>query len=621
MPRVGLTTGPGQIDQWQIVGERDQPMPGEHRLERRDVAHDVDYRQRSPRTRGHRRRGLEDLQQRIEPALGICAWQQRRRRIGTVQFGAGGDVGPELGFHEAFEDADHLRRLERPPTAGPQVDTTVDLVQPGGAVDVIGLGVIQGAVGVGEVLPPAHHRAEILERQMLRLVEQQLDHLDQQGPTPRVAVRPGEFDHLGAADVTGQQRLAHRGARLAQGNHPPHRRHVQPRPVGVGPHPPLDRTVPVVAVHTTSISHRHHRHGLRLDPSALQLQLPEPLRDRVVVEPHQLLDEILVHGRHRIEHMFDWQLRRVKISKTSSQPPPPSGVGTPLRTVASRRRIGKVEATTTSAMAVALPSGRRQDLEERSRRRLRPVEGVPRAEPFGITQMRVVNGDDFDAEGALFESVDRTDVLDRLARPPDQLALGRQFEIDDCQLRVAEALAQTDRVRPGLRVLHEHVVPSIRADAEIDRLHHLLERVTITLQAHTNILMNGCHSRLGSDRFSAAGAPPRIYVATVDLDADLIAYYEAEARSGRRVKVGELRQGLLNTFRELVVAEGRRHLIDVGAGPGLDTAAWRAEGLDVVGVDLTEANVRMMGERGLVGVTGSLYDLPFRDARSTRCGR
>ena len=107
----------------------------------------------------------------------------------------------------------------------------------------------------------------------------------------------------------------------------------------------------------------------------------------------------------------------------------------------------------------------------------------------------------------------------------------------------------------------------------------------------------------------------------MDLDADLIAYYEAEARSGRRVKVGELRQGLLDTFRELVVAEGRRHLIDVGAGPGLDTAAWQAEGLDVVGVDLTEANVRLMGERGLVGVTGSLYDLPSATARSTRCGR
>jgi SAM-dependent methyltransferase len=98
----------------------------------------------------------------------------------------------------------------------------------------------------------------------------------------------------------------------------------------------------------------------------------------------------------------------------------------------------------------------------------------------------------------------------------------------------------------------------------------------------------------------------------VNLDADLIAYYEAEARTGRRAMIGEFRQGLRETFRELVVTEGRRHLIDVGAGPGLDTAAWRAEGLDVVGVDLAQANVRLMGERGLVGITGSLYRLPFR---------
>lgn len=98
----------------------------------------------------------------------------------------------------------------------------------------------------------------------------------------------------------------------------------------------------------------------------------------------------------------------------------------------------------------------------------------------------------------------------------------------------------------------------------------------------------------------------------MDLDADLTAYYEAEAHTGRRMKVSEYREGLRDAFREVVVAEGRRHMIDVGSGPGLDTAAWQAAGLDVVGVDLTEANARLMGERGLVGVTGSLYDLPFR---------
>ena len=59
---VGLATGPGQIGQRQIVGERDQSVPGEQRLERLDVAHDVDDRLRSTGTGGHRRRRPKDPQ-------------------------------------------------------------------------------------------------------------------------------------------------------------------------------------------------------------------------------------------------------------------------------------------------------------------------------------------------------------------------------------------------------------------------------------------------------------------------------------------------------------------------------------------------------------------------------
>ena len=119
---VGLATGPGQIGERQIVGERDQPVPGEQRLERLDVAHDVDDRLRSRASGGHRRRRPEDLQQRIETTLRIGPWQQRRRRIRAVQFGASGDVGAELVFDEPLEDAQHLRRVQRPPSARPQVD-------------------------------------------------------------------------------------------------------------------------------------------------------------------------------------------------------------------------------------------------------------------------------------------------------------------------------------------------------------------------------------------------------------------------------------------------------------------------------------------------------------------
>ena len=76
---------------------------------------------------------------------------------------------------------EHLRRVERPPSAGPQVEATVDLVQPGGAVGVIRLGIVERAVLVGEVLPPPHDGAEVLEREMLGVVEQQVEHVDEVG--------------------------------------------------------------------------------------------------------------------------------------------------------------------------------------------------------------------------------------------------------------------------------------------------------------------------------------------------------------------------------------------------------------------------------------------------------
>ena len=97
-----------------------------------------------------------------------------------------------------------------------------------------------------------------------------------------------------------------------------------------------------------------------------------------------------------------------------------------------------------------------------------------------------------------------------------------------------------------------------------------------------------------------------------DHDGDLIAYYEAEARTGRRSAVSEFRQALRRQFAAVVRGEDRRHIVDVGAGPGLDVAGWQADGLTAVGVDLAAANVRLMHERGLVGVAGSLYHLPFR---------
>jgi SAM-dependent methyltransferase len=100
----------------------------------------------------------------------------------------------------------------------------------------------------------------------------------------------------------------------------------------------------------------------------------------------------------------------------------------------------------------------------------------------------------------------------------------------------------------------------------------------------------------------------------VGLDADLIAYYEAEARAERRTGQSELRIRLRRTFAQLLRSERRGRIVDVGAGPGLDVAGWEAEGFSAVGVDLAPATVEVMHRHGLSGVAGSLYQLPFRNA-------
>lgn len=96
------------------------------------------------------------------------------------------------------------------------------------------------------------------------------------------------------------------------------------------------------------------------------------------------------------------------------------------------------------------------------------------------------------------------------------------------------------------------------------------------------------------------------------LDADLTAYYNAEDLGGHRSAHGEFRAQLRQRFRELIRSERRNAVIDVGAGPGLDTIEWQGDGFTAVGVDLAPANAEAMRQRGLAGLAGSLYHLPFR---------
>jgi SAM-dependent methyltransferase len=99
-----------------------------------------------------------------------------------------------------------------------------------------------------------------------------------------------------------------------------------------------------------------------------------------------------------------------------------------------------------------------------------------------------------------------------------------------------------------------------------------------------------------------------------ELDADLTAYYDQEAGLGLRVGHGPLRTDLRERFSDLLRREGHRRIVDVGAGPGLDTIAFAHDGFEIVGVDLAPANVRALVGSGALGAVGSLYALPFRDA-------
>lgn len=98
------------------------------------------------------------------------------------------------------------------------------------------------------------------------------------------------------------------------------------------------------------------------------------------------------------------------------------------------------------------------------------------------------------------------------------------------------------------------------------------------------------------------------------LDADLIAYYDEEARRQTRVGHSPLRTQLRERFIELLRAETRTTVLDVGSGPGLDSVGFARRGVAVTGIDLAPANAARMADAGVTGVAGSLYDLPFRDA-------
>ncbi|MEO1064632.1 MAG: class I SAM-dependent methyltransferase [Actinomycetota bacterium] len=93
---------------------------------------------------------------------------------------------------------------------------------------------------------------------------------------------------------------------------------------------------------------------------------------------------------------------------------------------------------------------------------------------------------------------------------------------------------------------------------------------------------------------------------------ELRAFYEHEAHERRRGPVRGRRVELRDRVIRALLDEGRRSIVDFGAGPGGDGAAFVDAGLSYVGVDLAHGNARLAAEAGLTVVQGSIAEPPLR---------
>ena len=97
-------------------------------------------------------------------------------------------------------------------------------------------------------------------------------------------------------------------------------------------------------------------------------------------------------------------------------------------------------------------------------------------------------------------------------------------------------------------------------------------------------------------------------------DADLVAYYDNEVGERASRRLSPQRLAGRSDFLELLAREGRRSIVEVGAGGGRDGRAFVSAGLDYRGVDLSPGSVKTCRSFGLDVEVGSALDLPYDDA-------
>ena len=90
----------------------------------------------------------------------------------------------------------------------------------------------------------------------------------------------------------------------------------------------------------------------------------------------------------------------------------------------------------------------------------------------------------------------------------------------------------------------------------------------------------------------------------------LVAYYEQEASDRAKRPIDPQRVGARTRF--ITQLDGRRpRVLEVGVGPGRDAASFVAEGIPVVGVDLSVEHAQRASSTGAQAVVATVRRLPF----------
>ncbi len=98
----------------------------------------------------------------------------------------------------------------------------------------------------------------------------------------------------------------------------------------------------------------------------------------------------------------------------------------------------------------------------------------------------------------------------------------------------------------------------------------------------------------------------------MDHGRDLAAFYDQEAARRVTRAIDPARVEVREQFIAVLVAEGRRQVLEVGTGPGRDAAAFGEAGLSLRGLDLSFEHARLARGQGVAITQASLFHLPFR---------